>query len=615
MNLHYSKLLRVITFLVFASLYTLSFGQPYKYYCDPTATGDNDGSSWTDAYTTIQACLTARDLEPGDTVFLATATFTESNIRSTDNNDNGFVFQGNGIDNTIIDAEGNAAVFNFSGSHSGCTAGACSDIVWNGMTIKDGIDEGAAINVQRQRGADLYDIKIDNCDPGTESEAAVNMYDNVESASNTDHILSNVTIQNCNSTSGVGALDVQMFPTGAATGTLTMTNCTINNNSGGAKGTVYLYTNYTGMHVSMDSCVFSNNSATNGGALFTDNMSQDYETFSVKRCSFYGNSASLGSAIYAESLGDENYENCLFYENVASGNKGGVIFGGDNGPDLYLVNCTVADNTHSGSNIGGIVMTYDFGGAMYGRNTIYYNNDGKDIHFNSWLGTITLDNCVYGTTAELDESITKNSCTTSDPEFVAAASDNYHIETTGSAYNAGSALYAPEDDLDGLARPQDGFDDIGAFEGNGIAPCTDPTTASTAMASSNVTGTAADITWTESSEVGIGTIIVIKDGSYPNDAADNNTYTADANFGDGENIDASGSYVLYKGTDETVSITGLSPLRGITHSFGAQTTLNSVKVQAALTLRLSEAHPANIPNRFADKVRSQSTILKYQHRA
>ena len=45
------------------------------------------------------------------------------------------------------------------------------------------------------------------------------MYDNVESASNTDHILNNVTIQNCNSTNGVGALDVQIFPTGAATGT------------------------------------------------------------------------------------------------------------------------------------------------------------------------------------------------------------------------------------------------------------------------------------------------------------------------------------------------------------------------------------------------------------
>ena len=524
------------------------------------STGDNsDGSSWAKAYTTIQGCLTAEDLEPGDTVFLAGETFSESNIRSTDNNDNGFVFQGQGIDVTIVDAEGNNAVFNFSGSHSGCTAGACNDIIWHSMTIKDGINDGAAINVQRQKGADLYNIKIDNCDPGANAEAAVNMYDNVTSASNTDHIISNCIFENCNSTSGKGVLDVRMYPTGSATGTMTMTNCQFSNNSAGNRGIVYMETNYSGMHIAIDSCVFANNSATYGGALYTDESASGsgFDSYSVTRCTFYGNTASLGSAIYANGEGTEEYENCLFYENEASGNKGGVFYMDDNAPDVIFTNCTFTDNTHSGSNYGGIVHTYDFGGSISARNCIFYNNDNKDFYFDSWLGTITLDNCVWGSKQELDASITINNGQNSDPGFMDSASDDYHIKTdgSGSAYNNGSSTWAPSEDIEGTARPLGGVDDIGAFEGAGS--CTPPSNQATLAGNSALDSVGVSLNWTAPVD-GDNVLVIIREGnSAVTDPSDGTSYSANSVFTSGDDVGSS-SYVVYNGSGTSVSVTGLN---------------------------------------------------------
>jgi len=50
------------------------------YYVDKNATGNNDGTSWTNAYTVIQVAFDNNDLEPGDTVLVAGGTYYPDDI-------------------------------------------------------------------------------------------------------------------------------------------------------------------------------------------------------------------------------------------------------------------------------------------------------------------------------------------------------------------------------------------------------------------------------------------------------------------------------------------------------------------------------------------------------
>lgn len=84
---------------------------------------------------------------------------------------------------------------------------------------------------------------------------------------------------------------------------------------------------------------------------------------------------------------------------------------------------------------------------------------------------------------------------------------------------------------------------------------TQPATQATAITFSNLTNTSVQLNWTNGT--GNTRIVVARQGSNPVDPTDRTTYTANAAFGSGSTT-AAGSFVVYKGTSNTVTVTGLT---------------------------------------------------------
>ncbi|MFN3404242.1 MAG: immunoglobulin domain-containing protein [Cytophagaceae bacterium] len=89
------------------------------------------------------------------------------------------------------------------------------------------------------------------------------------------------------------------------------------------------------------------------------------------------------------------------------------------------------------------------------------------------------------------------------------------------------------------------------------ATVSEPTTAASSVAFSNVTSSGFTLSWTNGN--GSGRLVLIKQASPVNSSpVDNVTYTANAQYGSGTQI-GSGNFVAYAGTGNSVNITGMAP--------------------------------------------------------
>lgn len=86
---------------------------------------------------------------------------------------------------------------------------------------------------------------------------------------------------------------------------------------------------------------------------------------------------------------------------------------------------------------------------------------------------------------------------------------------------------------------------------------TEPTTSATLVTFSNTTSIGTNISWTNGN--GTNRLVVVRAGSAVNSTpVDGTTYTASTAFGSGSEI-GTGNYVVYSGTSNTVTVTGLLP--------------------------------------------------------
>lgn len=152
-------------------------------------------------------------------------------------------------------------------------------------------------------------------------------------------------------------------------GTLTLNNCTISNNSSSFRGGGIYMSNSGTLHVHRST--FSSNTADYGGAIFpfvSGTVNMDTSTLS-------GNSAtSDGGAIYVESASTLNATNNTFDGNSAGGNGGAIV----NQATMTLTNNTITAN--SATTGGGI---YNFTpAATLNSNIVALNtatNFGADV--------------------------------------------------------------------------------------------------------------------------------------------------------------------------------------------------------------------------------------------
>ncbi|KAI9438864.1 pectin lyase fold/virulence factor [Russula earlei] len=141
--------------------------------------------------------------------------------------------------------------------------------------------------------------------------------------------------------------------------------------------------------LNVTNCIFSNNSTNVGGAICVTGGS-----LYLANCTFTNNLAYQGGAINI-SPGSVFITNCLFTGNNTPATDGGLAYGEvgrggaiNNIGDLYVFNCTIADNV---STLGAGI--YNLGNA-YVHNSILWNNDilqgpnTLDIQYNIVQGAV-----------------------------------------------------------------------------------------------------------------------------------------------------------------------------------------------------------------------------------
>ena len=211
---------------------------------------------------------------------------------------------------------------------------------------------------------------------------------------------------------------------------------------------------------------FVGNSAYSGGGLSASS------TFTMTNGVFSGNTANAGGGGMIVSGGSRTLTNVVFANNAATRTGNFGTFGGamtNNGGGTTLVNCTFFGNSSGGA--GGVM--YNVNGAnVTNKNGIFYGNSAPtspDVHNNPNPN----DPLSYTATTTLTGTDPKfvNSADPDGPDNLwMTADDGLALQSTSPAVNAGTAAGAPPTDILGVTRT--GNPDQGAYEYN---PCVTPT--------------------------------------------------------------------------------------------------------------------------------------------
>ena len=187
----------------------------------------------------------------------------------------------------------------------------------------------------------------------------------------------------------------------------------------------------------------------------------------------------------------------LVYNNIVVNSPGG-IYAGYGATNCKIYNNTIYGNTAPQGRVGydpsenaGISLSNSSGGA---RNCIVRNN----IVANQ--GPVpTISNLGFGNTVSNNlctASGTGCSIVNSNPQFVNAAANDFHLQSTSPVINAGITIPEVTVDFEGTPRPQGSAFDIGADEsGGGESGTPAPTVSLTATPASVQSGSLITITW------------------------------------------------------------------------------------------------------------------------
>jgi len=189
---------------------------------------------------------------------------------------------------------------------------------------------------------------------------------------------------------------------------------------------------------------------------------------SIIDCVLKNNSATLyGGAFYCRD-GESRIISCLVIDNTADVSGGGVFC---DSADVTILNCVVAGNSVGSGSAGGVWVSNN---TIVGNCTIV-GNIGRDGGGVLASETVTIANCiVWGNTVDqISGSATVTYC---DVQGGAAGAGNidldpeltpeWHLTAGSPCVNQGTSSGAPDDDVDGEARPfpPGGSFDIGADE-------------------------------------------------------------------------------------------------------------------------------------------------------
>jgi len=217
--------------------------------------------------------------------------------------------------------------------------------------------------------------------------------------------------------------------------------------------------------------IYSNSITGYGGTAIMIGAEHPESGGKIEKINIYNNLVSISYAAghsqfrSLDSILDGPWKDIFIYNNTFYGNS-------DNSPRIFpsainITNLVIANNIFSGT----------------GYNLIHFQNTAST----EAPGHITLSDNLYYRFGGMGHNVWSNGTDKSwgqdpvlntDPKFVNLGATNLRLQSDSPAKDQGSSVYAPGLDYDGVSRPQDSADDIGAFEflgGGGGGGSSDPT--------------------------------------------------------------------------------------------------------------------------------------------
>ena len=407
-------------------------------YVDKSAGGSNNGSSWANAYTDLQAALGAAAI--GEDIYVAAGIYypgsTQTSSFDLKNKDGVGLYGGYPTGGGTRDVAANVTALSGDVDHNDTTDA-------NGVTTT--IVGGNAYHVVRS--TNNHNTAILDGFTITGGNANGSYPDNDNAGGGMFNHFSSPTVTNCTFSGNTAFNGGGMFNFSSSPA---LTNCTFSGNTASTGGGMF----NSSSSPTLTNCTFSGNTASTGGGMYNYFSS----SLTLTNCTFSGNTASTTGGGMKNSSSSPTLTNCTFSGNTASTTGGGMF---NDSSSFTLTNCTFSNNTavHGGgmeNYVSSTAKIYD---------TILWGDSGGEIANSS--STPTVADCVVqgGYTGGTN-------IITADPLLGTLGDYGGNTATIpllsgSSAIDAAaypSGVTKPDTDQRGVTRPQGPKCDIGAYE-------------------------------------------------------------------------------------------------------------------------------------------------------
>ncbi|WP_442267568.1 InlB B-repeat-containing protein [Tenacibaculum sp. ZS6-P6] len=389
-------------------------------YVDIDATGNNDGSSWADAYTNLQDAIDNTNLPTQ--IWVAEGTYLP-----TSGTGNGRTFK---LENKVAEIYGG-----FNGTETALN----QRDFRNNITILSGDlngDDNTNINNAEPTRSDnsYHVVSLKGTGNGTVIDGFTIANGNANGVNSTSCSTS-PTNQDVGARGG--AIIVQPYNAGRINATIQ--NCTLENNSG-SDTAVYAQFNPCGQtnivgDIDFKSCIIRNNYSDSESAFLFAGSQQytQYSRGSLVNSVFYNNTSSSAAS-------------CVRLVTSSGGNTTGI--------DVDVINSTFANNT----GVLGNVFKMERAANSRIKNSIIYGNGSISPFSITTSGSSVSNSIVQGG---------QSGGMSSDPLYTDAANNDFTLQAGSNAIDGGLSSDVPTDiteDLAGNTRISGGAVDMGAYE-------------------------------------------------------------------------------------------------------------------------------------------------------
>ncbi len=391
-----------------------------RYVNGSLATGNNDGTSWADAYRGVDAVAVALNASvAGDELWVAAGTYKPTTLATR----------------TI--------------AHQ----------LKNGVAAYGGFAGTETLLSQRDWAAN---VTILSGDIGTATVNTDNTHHVVNGAgTNATAVLDGFTVRDGNANVGGGNNDRGGGILCVSGASPTLRNCHFLSNRctfGGGAGYV------NGSSPTFTDVIFENNvGGSYGGAFDCNNGPVVWD-----RCTFIGNSAARAGAVELFSTSGGRVVNCVFRGNTSTGSGGGGGLWIGSGSTPQVRNCTIVGNNSSTNQTAGILVS---GATPSIANCIVWDNSGPGGAQNAVNQLAGASNVTYSI---VEGGYAGTGNLNANPAFTNAGANDYSLLITSPAIDAGNNASVPAGiTLDAAHEPRFADETAVPDTGAGAAPIVD----------------------------------------------------------------------------------------------------------------------------------------------